>query len=105
MQLQLFSYKTAIASLITVIILSPVITIAETEGNTRDMSRLTCEEFMDMDKMEQVMSMVWYSGWSAEKQGDANFTMDRSALSEKKDSLETACDNTPQDLVVDRLQS
>jgi hypothetical protein len=68
-----------------------------------DMSQLTCEEFLQMDTMPQVMSLVWYNGFAAEKRGTFVFTPDRDNLSEQKDSLTNACEASGSDLVVQQL--
>ncbi|WP_255414027.1 HdeA/HdeB family chaperone [Pleurocapsa sp. CCALA 161] len=68
-----------------------------------DMSQLTCTEFLAMDRMPQVMSLVWYNGFAAQKRGTFVFTPDRDNLSEQKDSLTTACEASGNDLVVEQL--
>jgi hypothetical protein len=68
-----------------------------------DMSQLTCEEFLEMDTMPQVMSIVWYNGFAAQKRGTFVFTPDRGSLSEQKDSLTSACETSGNDLVVQQL--
>ena len=105
MQLKLFPLKIAISLTTAASILSSATVTAEDNDQVIDMSQLTCEEFLDMGRMEQVMSMVWYSGWAAETKGDFFFTPDRGAMSERKDSLESACENNQQDLVMNQLQS
>lgn len=68
-----------------------------------DMSRLTCGEFLEMDRMLQVMSMVWYNGFAAQKRGTFVFTLDRDSLSAQKDSLTNACEAGENELVVKQL--
>ena len=104
MQLKLLPFRTAIALSTAISILSPVTVIAGDEDKAIDMSQLTCGEFLDLGRKEKMMSLVWYSGWSAETKGDFIFTPDRGAMSERKDSLEGACENSQDDLVVNQLQ-
>lgn len=96
--------KLAFALTVVSTISAPLIVTASDDEKTRDMAQLTCAEFMDMGRMEKVMSVVWYSGWMAEKQGDLTFTPDRGAMSERQESLETACENSQNDLVLNQLQ-
>jgi hypothetical protein len=110
MQLNLLPFKKAIAKLVigialtaTLVILPQVIVTAEDDAQTIDMSQLTCSKFDDLGKMEQMMSMIWFSGWTAEKQGNFTFTPDRGAMSDRKDALEAACKNNQQDLVMNQL--
>ena len=53
--------------------------------------------------MQQVMSLVWLRGWSSKEK--YMFATDRSLLSNKKDSLEEACQDNAQELVVNRVPS
>ncbi|MGL4880594.1 MAG: HdeA/HdeB family chaperone [Waterburya sp.] len=76
---------------------------AANSSEEMDMSRLTCEQFLDMNTMEQVMSIVWYNGWVAKEQGTFMFQPDRDYLSEQKDSLTTGCEGNVNDLVVKQL--
>jgi HdeA/HdeB family len=110
MQLNLLPLKKAIARLVigialtaTLVILPQVIVTAEDDAQTIDMSQLTCAKFDDLGNMEQMMSMIWFSGWTAQKQGDLTFTPNRGAMSARKDALETACENNQQDLVMNQL--
>jgi hypothetical protein len=110
MQLQSLPFKNAIAKLAiiialtaTLVILPQVIVTAEDGDQTIDMSQLTCAKFDDLDTMEQMMSMIWLSGWTAEKQGNFTFAPDRGAMSDRKDALEAACENNQQALVMNQL--
>ncbi len=102
MQPRLFPLKTLVA---LAAILSPMIVTAADDDKQIDMSQLTCGEYLEMGRMEKMMSTVWYSGWVAEKKGDFIFTPDRGAMSERKDSLEDACQNSENDLVLNQLQN
>ena len=106
MQPRLFPFKTLALVTLTaaVSILSPITVTAADKDKEINMSQLTCEEFLDMGRMEKMMSLVWYSGWMAEKQGNFTFTPDRGAMSQRKDSLEDACENSKNDLVLNQLQ-
>jgi hypothetical protein len=53
--------------------------------------------------MPQVMSIVWYNGFAAQKRGSFVFTPDRDNLSEQKDSLSNACETSDDGLVVQQL--
>jgi hypothetical protein len=98
-----FSLKRAIA-LITVFLMLLVITARVANSSQEiDMSQLTCARFLQMDRMPQVMSLVWYNGFAAQKRGTFVFTPDRDRLSEQKDSLTTACEASRNDLVVQQL--
>jgi hypothetical protein len=68
-----------------------------------DMSQLTCTEFLEMDRMQQVMSLVWYNGFAAEKRGTFVFSPDRDNLFEQKESLSNACETSGDSLVVQQL--
>ncbi|MFM2315100.1 MAG: HdeA/HdeB family [Cyanobacteriota bacterium] len=67
------------------------------------MSQLTCGEFLEMDRMPQVMSLVWYNGFAARERGTFVFVPDRDNLSEQKDSMTTACEGNENNLVVRQL--
>ncbi|MGD1917505.1 MAG: HdeA/HdeB family chaperone [Pleurocapsa sp.] len=110
MQFKLFPLRTAIAELTIGIafvaiftILSPALVAAKNDFLTIDMSNLTCEEFVDLGRMEKIMGLVWLSGWAAQRQGNFTFTADRTVLSKRKDALENACENNEQDLVINQL--
>jgi hypothetical protein len=68
-----------------------------------DMSQLTCAEFLEMDRMLQVMSLVWYNGFAAQKRGTFEFAPDRDHLSQQKDALTTACETSGDGFVVEQL--
>lgn len=105
MQLRLFPPKILVAMIAIASVLSPIIVTAADKDKEIDMSQLTCAEFMQMGRMEKVMSVVWYSGWMAQNKGEFMFTPDRGAMSEQKDFLETACKNNGNDLVISQLEN
>lgn len=70
-----------------------------------DMSQLTCGEFLEMNRMPQVMSIVWYNGFAAQERGTFVFTLDRDNLSAQKESLTTACEAGENELVVKQLST
>jgi hypothetical protein len=103
MLVKLLSLKKLIA-LIAVVLIFLVITARIANSSQEiDMSQLTCEQFLQMDRMPQVMSVVWYNGFAAQKRGTFVFTPNRDNLSEQKDSLTTACEVSRNDLVVQQL--
>ncbi len=92
------------STFIAVVLMFLVITTRVANSSEEiDMSQLTCTEFLEMDRMPQVMSLVWYNGFAAQKRGTFVFTPDRDNLSEQKDSLTTACEASENDLVVRQL--
>ncbi|MDJ0634216.1 MAG: HdeA/HdeB family chaperone [Xenococcaceae cyanobacterium MO_188.B29] len=105
MQSKFFSAKILVAIIATASVLSPITVTAEDKDKEINMSQLTCAEFMQMGRMEKVMSVVWYSGWMAQNKGEFMFTPDRGAMSEQKDFLETACKNNGNDLVISQLEN
>ena len=56
-----------------------------------------------MDRMQKVMSVVWYNGWLSQQQGNFLFAPDRSAISPLKESLESGCENNQNDFVLNQL--
>lgn len=105
MQLKLFPLKILIATTATASILLSATVIAADNSKEIDMSQLTCGEFLQMGRMETMMTVVWYSGWMAEKQGNFAFTPDRSAMSSQKDVLSNSCQDSSDDLVINKLQN
>ncbi|PSB09014.1 hypothetical protein C7B62_14670 [Pleurocapsa sp. CCALA 161] len=98
-----FSFR-IFSTFIAVVLMFLVITTRVANSSEEiDMSQLTCTEFLAMDRMPQVMSLVWYNGFAAQKRGTFVFTPDRDNLSEQKDSLTTACEASGNDLVVEQL--
>ncbi len=100
-----FPLRISVVAIAVASILSAIAVATANNGKEIDMSQLTCEEFAQMGRMEKVMSTVWYSGWSAQKQGNFTFTPDRSVMSARKDSLEAACENNKNDLVLNQLSN
>ncbi len=98
-----FSFR-ILSTFIAVVLMFLVITTRVANSSEGiDMSQLTCTEFLEMDRMPQVMSLVWYNGFAAQKRDTFVFTPDRDNLSEQKDSLTTACEASQNDLVVRQL--
>jgi len=98
-----FAFRTLI-TLFTAALVFIVITARIAKGSEEiDMSQLSCGNFLEMDRMPQVMSIVWYNGFAAQQQGTFVFTPDRDHLSAQKDSLTTACEANGNDLVVRQL--
>ena len=100
MKLKSLSLRKAIALITAIVILSPAVVMAEDDDKTIDMSQLTCAEFDGLGRREKMMSLIWLSGWIAQQRGNFNFTPDRSAISDRKDALEDACENNEEDLVM-----
>lgn len=84
-------------------VLSPALVATGNDSLTIDMSNLTCEEFVDLGRMEKIMGLVWLNGWAAQRRGNFTFIADRTVLSKRKDALENACENNEQDLVMNQL--
>jgi len=103
MKLKLLPWKIAIALAAALAVLSPAIVVAADNAQTIDMSQLTCEEFVDLGRMEKMMSLVWLSVWAAQRQGNFIFTADRSVMTARKDNLEAACENNDRALVIEQL--
>jgi hypothetical protein len=99
-----FSLKT-LSIFIAVVSMFLVVTArgAKSSEDSIDMSQLSCMEFLEMDTMQQVMSLVWYNGFAAEKRGTFVFAPDRDSLSEQKDSLTNACETSSDSLVIEQL--
>ena len=102
---KVFSFRILVPVLTITSILSAVTVAAADNSKEIDMSQLTCAEFLQMGRMETMMSIVWYSGWMAEKQGEFMFTPERGAMSDQKNVLETACNQNKNDLVLNQLQN
>lgn len=100
-----FPFKTLVPVIVVTSILSAIAVAAADNSKEIDMSQLTCGEFLQMGRMETMMSMVWYSGWLSEKQGEFMFTPDRGAMADKKNALDTACNQNKNDLVLNQLQN
>ena len=100
-----FPFRTLVTAIAVTSILSAIGVAAADNGKEIDMSQLTCAEFLQMGRMETMMSIVWYSGWMAQKQGEFMFTPERGAMSDKKNALETACNKSKNDLVLNQLQN
>jgi hypothetical protein len=98
-----FSFRTLITLITTALILIVITARMAKSSEEIDMSQLTCGNFLEMDRMPQVMSVVWYNGFAAQQQGTFVFTPDRDHLSQQKDSLTTACEANSNDLVVKQL--
>lgn len=98
-----FSLRILITSIAVALMLVVITTRAAKSSQEIDMSQLTCAEFLEMDRMPQVMSIVWYNGFAAQKRGTFVFAPDRDRLSEQKESLTTACETSSDDLVVEQL--
>jgi HdeA/HdeB family len=98
-----FSLRILITSITVALILVVITTGVAKSSQEIDMSQLSCGEFLEMDRMPQVMSIVWYNGFTAQQQGTFGFTPDRDHLSEQKNSLTTACEANSNDLVVRQL--
>jgi HdeA/HdeB family len=67
-------------TLIAVALMFVVITTRAANSSSSqeiDMSQLTCLEFLEMDTMPQVMSIVWYNGFAAQERGTFVFSPDR----------------------------
>ncbi|NJO96107.1 MAG: hypothetical protein HC764_08810 [Pleurocapsa sp. CRU_1_2] len=89
---------------IAVVVMFLVITARVAKSSEEiDMSQLSCQEFLEMDRMPRVMSIVWYNGFAAQKRGSFVFTPDRDNLSEQQDSLTNACETSGNGLVVQQL--
>jgi hypothetical protein len=103
MLIKFFSFKNLIALMVTVFMFLVITARVAKSSQEIDMSQLTCSEFLEMDRMQQVMSLVWYNGFAAQKRDNFVFTPDRENLSKQKDSLTTACETNTGDLVVQQL--
>lgn len=68
------------------------------------MSQLTCESFLQLNTMQQVMSVVWYEGWIAQKKGMSVFVAERDRVFSQKESLITTCEASKNELVLTKLQ-
>ena len=100
-----FPFRILVPAIAITSILSAMAVAAADNSKEMDMSQLTCGEFLQLGRMETMMSIVWYSGWIAEKQGEFIFTPERSAMSDKKNALETACNQNKNDLVLNQLHT
>jgi hypothetical protein len=98
-----FSPRILITSIAVAFLFLVVTTRVAKSSQEIDMSQLSCGEFLEMDRMPQVMSIVWYNGFAAEKRGNFLFTPDRDNLSEQIDSLTNACETSGDGLVVQQL--
>jgi HdeA/HdeB family len=98
-----FSFRILITLITAVLILLVITARIANSSEEIDMSQLSCGEFLEMDRMPQVMSIVWYNGFAAQERGTFVFTPDRDHLSAQKDSLTTACEANSNDLVVRQL--
>jgi hypothetical protein len=103
MLVKFFTSKRLITLIAVALMFVVITTRAASSSQEIDMSQLTCEEFLEMDTMPQVMSIVWYNGFAAQKRGTFVFTPDRDNLSEQKDSLTTACEAGENELIVEQL--
>jgi len=103
MLVKFFTSKRLITLIAVALMFVVITTRAASSSQEIDMSQLTCEQFLQMDRMPQVMSIVWYNGFAAQKRGTFVFTPDRDNLSEQKDSLTTACEAGGNELVVEQL--
>jgi hypothetical protein len=98
-----FSLRILITSITVALMLVVIAARTAKSSQEIDMSQLSCGEFLEMDRMPQVMSIVWYNGFAAQERGTFVFAPDRDRLSEQKDSLTTACEASSNDLVVKQL--
>jgi hypothetical protein len=98
-----FSLRVLITSIAVAFVFLVITTRVAKSSQEIDMSQLTCGEFLEMDRMPQVMSIVWYNGFAAQERGTFAFTPDRDHLSTQKESLTTACETSGDDLVVKQL--
>jgi HdeA/HdeB family len=103
MLVKFFTSKRLITLIAVAFMFLIITTRAASSSQEIDMSQLTCEQFLQMDRMPQVMSIVWYNGFAAQKRGSFVFTPDRDNLSEQKDSLSNACETSGNGLVVQQL--
>lgn len=103
MLVKFFTSKRLITLIAVALMFVVITTRAASSSQEIDMSQLTCEQFLQMDRMPQVMSIVWYNGFAAQKRGSFVFTPDRDNLSEQKDSLSNACETSGDGLVVQQL--
>jgi hypothetical protein len=103
MLVKFFTSKRLITLIAVALMFVVITTKAASSSQEIDMSQLTCEQFLEMDRMPQVMSIVWYNGFAAQERGTFVFTPDRDHLSEQKDSLTTACEAGGNELVVKQL--
>jgi hypothetical protein len=103
MLIKFFSFKNLLTLMVAVFMFLVITARVAKSSVEIDMSQLTCAEFLEMDRMPQVMSLVWYNGFAAEKRGNFLFTPDRDNLSEQKDSLTNACETSGDSLVVQQL--
>ncbi|MEM7593460.1 MAG: HdeA/HdeB family chaperone [Cyanobacteria bacterium P01_A01_bin.83] len=87
MKSQLVSLKVAIAVTTTVPFLHPTSVAASIRDKIKNMSQLTCAEFLDMGMMQKIMSVVWLSGWTSKEQERYMFAPDLQLLSNKEDLL------------------
>ncbi|MEM7591548.1 MAG: HdeA/HdeB family chaperone [Cyanobacteria bacterium P01_A01_bin.83] len=103
MNLKFLSLKATVATTATLsIFFSATVTAADSD-KIKNMSQLTCAEFLDMGMMQKVMSVVWLSGWTSKEQERYMFAPDRNLLSNKEELLEENCKNNEQDLVLNQI--
>ncbi|MEM8721234.1 MAG: HdeA/HdeB family chaperone [Cyanobacteria bacterium P01_G01_bin.39] len=103
MNLKLFAFKTAVLFAATTPFLYSATVTASDSNKIKNMSQLTCAEFLDMGMMQKIMSVVWFSGFTSNESERYMFAPDRSLLSNKQDSLEDNCQSNQQDLVMNQI--
>ena len=104
MHTKLVSRKVAVATTAALSVFFPTTVTASNSDKIMNMSKkLTCANFLDMDMMQKVMSVVWLSGWTSKEQEKYMFAPDRNLLSNKKELLEENCQSNEQDLVLNQI--
>ncbi len=103
MQFKFILLKAAVAAMTIASAFYPTTVTASDDDKIKNMSQLTCEEFLDMGMMQKIMSVVWLSGWTSKEEERYMFAPDRKLLSNKEDLLEQYCQNNQQDLVLNQV--
>lgn len=103
MNIKPLSLRAAIATTASLsVFLSTTVTAAD-DDKIKNMSQLTCAEFLDMGRMQKIMSVVWLSGWTSKEQERYLFAPDRGLLSNKEELLKDNCKNNEGDLVLNQV--
>ena len=87
----------------SILSISPVLAEDGKEVTTKDMSTITCADFLAMEPDKVSDTLVWYDGWLSKEAGEPVYDYDTETFGDYQDSVVTACEDNQGDLLIDTV--
>lgn len=103
--------KTQLLGTAAFVILASVLTMNPAQADegkkdtSKDMSQITCADYLTMEPEEASVTLVWYDGWLSQEAGEPVYDYDTDTFETYQVSVVTACEDSQGDLLIDTVTS